>query len=85
MIQVAVIEDERDLQEGLRSLIAGKLGFSFSGVYRPMGEALSGMPPDLLQVALMDIELRGMSDIQKSRLWKESYSEVQVRFRHFRE
>ena len=50
-----------------------------------MGEALSGMPADLLQVALMDIELRGMSDIHKSRLWKESYSGVQVRFRHFRE
>jgi DNA-binding NarL/FixJ family response regulator len=73
MIQVAVIEDERDIREGLRSLIGGTPGFAVSGVYRCMEEALNSMPAALPQVALIDIELRGMSGIQGMRLLKESY------------
>jgi DNA-binding NarL/FixJ family response regulator len=78
MIRVAVIEDDRNIREGLRLLIAGTPGFIVSGVYSSMEEALSGMPAALPQVALIDLELPGMSGIEGMRRLKESHLAVQL-------
>jgi DNA-binding NarL/FixJ family response regulator len=63
VISVIVIEDQRDIREGLRVLINGSAGYSCSVVYRSVEEALAhkGKSPDVL---LVDIGLPGMSGIE---------------------
>ena len=72
-IAVAIIEDRRELREGLAMLINGTEGFECSGAYRSMEDALDNMatsPPDIV---LNDIGLPGMSGIEGIRVLKERY------------
>jgi DNA-binding NarL/FixJ family response regulator len=72
-IKVAIVEDRRELREGLSMLINGTQGFVCSGAYRSMEEALRAMasaPPDIV---LNDIGLPGMSGIEGIRLLKEQF------------
>lgn len=73
-IKVAIVEDRRELREGLGMLINGTEGFVCSGTYRSMEEALSAMaaaaPPDIV---LSDIGLPGMSGIEGIRLLKDRF------------
>lgn len=72
-IQVAIVEDRREIREGLTMLISGTDGFNCAGSYRSMEEALekiSHQPPDIV---LMDIGLPGMSGIEGLRILKERY------------
>lgn len=73
-INVAIVEDRRELREGLSMLINGTEGFVCSGTYRSMEEALSAMaaaaPPDIV---LSDIGLPGMSGIEGIRLLKDRF------------
>jgi DNA-binding NarL/FixJ family response regulator len=73
MITVATIEDRREIRDGLAMLIDGTEGFRCVGRYRSMEEAIAGFrtaPPDL---ALVDIELPGMSGIEGIRLVREQH------------
>jgi DNA-binding NarL/FixJ family response regulator len=76
-IKVAVVEDRRELREGLGMLINGTEGFVCSGTYRSMEETLSAMaaaaPPDIV---LSDIGLPGMSGIEGIRLLKERFPDL---------
>jgi len=73
-INVAIVEDRRELREGLSMLINGTEGFVCPGKYRSMEEALSAMaataPPDIV---LSDIGLPGMSGIEGIRLLKDRF------------
>jgi DNA-binding NarL/FixJ family response regulator len=73
-IKVSIVEDRRELREGLGMLINGTDGFVCSGTYRSMEEALSAMteaaPPDIV---LSDIGLPGMSGIDGIRLLKDRF------------
>src|SRR5262245_3423103 len=62
-IDVAIIEDLREIREGLGILIDGTPGFRCTGRYGSMEEAMAGMrqPP---HVVLIDIGLPGMSGIE---------------------
>jgi DNA-binding NarL/FixJ family response regulator len=66
-LEVVIIEDQRDVREGLAVLIHGTPGFRCTRSYRTMDEALRAMsvltddPPD---VVLTDIGLPGMSGIE---------------------
>jgi DNA-binding NarL/FixJ family response regulator len=78
IITVATIEDRREIREGLALLIDSTDGFHCVGRYRSMEEALDGFetrPPD---VALVDIELPGMSGIEGIRLLRDSYPKMLV-------
>ncbi len=77
-LSVVIVEDQREIREGLRALIDGTGGFRCAGAYRSMEEALDhlrGEPPD---VALLDIGLPGMSGIEGIRLLRERHPAMQL-------
>jgi DNA-binding NarL/FixJ family response regulator len=77
-IKVAIVEDRRELREGLGMLINGTEGFVCSGTYRSMEETLSAVaaaPPDIV---LSDIGLPGMSGIEGIRILKERFPELVI-------
>ena len=73
IIKAAVIDDRRDLREGLRILINGTPGYQCVGSFRSMEEALAQIGRDLPHVVLVDIGLPGMSGIEGIRLLRERY------------
>lgn len=76
VISVAIIEDRREIRDGLAALINGSDGYRCSGSFRSMEEALERIGRDLPDVALVDIALPGMSGIEGIRLLKERYEKV---------
>jgi DNA-binding NarL/FixJ family response regulator len=70
-IRVAIIEDRRELREGLAMLIGGTEGFRCSGKYRSMEEALDAIAAEPPDVVLSDIGLPGMSGVDGIRILKE--------------
>jgi DNA-binding NarL/FixJ family response regulator len=75
-IKVAIIEDRREIRDGLAMLIGGTEGFRCTGAFRSMEEALARINSDLPDVALCDIGLPGMSGIEGMRLLKEQYPQL---------
>ena len=73
MIQVAIIEDQREIRDGLKELIGGADDLRCSSAFGSVEEALSGITSSLPDVALVDIELPGLSGIEGIRLLKERY------------
>jgi len=76
LIRVAIVEDERDIRESLTFLVNGTSGYSCTGSYRSMEEALDGIPRQLPDVVLSDIGLPGMSGIDGVRLLKERHPDL---------
>lgn len=70
-IRVAIIEDLREVREGLQALISGTHGFNCSLSYRTMEEALARISGDKADVILTDIGLPGMSGIEGIRILRE--------------
>jgi len=78
IIAVAIIEDEREVREGVAVLINGTKGYRCTSSYRSMEEALArigGNAPDAVvpDAVLVDIGLPGMSGIEGIRLLKERF------------
>ena len=73
VINVAIIEDQRDIRECLTFLINGTEGYSCTGSYRTMEEALDKIGHQLPDVVLSDIGLPGMDGIEGARILKERY------------
>jgi DNA-binding NarL/FixJ family response regulator len=76
VIKVAIIEDQRDIREGLASLIKFTDGYQCIGSFRSMEEALEKIRFELPHIILVDIGLPGMSGIEGIRLLKESHPEM---------
>ena len=70
IIKGAIIEDLRDIREGLAVLINGTEGFRCTGAFRSMEDALESIERELPDVALVDIGLPGMSGIDGIRILK---------------
>jgi len=70
---VAIVEDRREIREGLAALINGTDGFKCTGAYRSMEEALDRIGNPLPDVTLLDIGLPGMSGIAGLRVLKERH------------
>ena len=77
-IRVAIVEDRREIRDGLATLISGTPGFQCTGAYRSMEEALKRIERDLPDVVLNDIGLPGMSGIDGIRILKERHPDLLV-------
>jgi len=73
---VATIEDRREIREGLAALIDLAPGFECAGRYRSMEEALDGFRNRPADLALVDIELPGMSGLEGMRLLRTQYPKM---------
>jgi DNA-binding NarL/FixJ family response regulator len=72
-IRVAIIEDERDIRECLCLLVNGTDGYTCTGSYRTMEEALEKIPGQMPDVVLSDIGLPGMSGIEGVRILRKRH------------
>ena len=73
IIRAAIVEDQRDIREGLTMLINGTAGYHCTGSYRSMEEALDKIKSDVPDVVLCDIGLPGMSGIDGIRILRERH------------
>jgi DNA-binding NarL/FixJ family response regulator len=73
VVKACIIEDRREIREGLGMLIDATEGFRCTGRYRSMEEALDRIGGDLPDVALVDIGLPGMSGIEGIRILAERF------------
>jgi len=76
-IRVIIIEDMRDVREGLKLLINGSPNFHCVGSYRSVEDALAAIsesePPDII---LTDLGLPGLSGIEGIRLFRQRMPDV---------
>ncbi len=76
VIGVAIVEDQKELREGLSFLINNTPPFECRHVYASMEEALNGIGADPPRVALIDIGLPGLSGIDGVRILRERYPTI---------
>jgi DNA-binding NarL/FixJ family response regulator len=78
VIKVVIIEDLRDIREGLAALLNGTDGFKCVGKFGSMEEALRNISRDLPDVVLSDIGLPGMDGIEGIGILRERYPEMTI-------
>ena len=78
IIKTAIVEDMRDIREGLATLINFTEGFSCTGSYRSMEEAIPRIRHQTPDVLLSDIGLPGMNGIDGIRILKDLYPNMTV-------
>jgi DNA-binding NarL/FixJ family response regulator len=76
VITVAVIEDQREVRDGVAVLINGTKGYRCVGAYRSMEEALGRIGHPVPNAVLIDIGLPGMSGIEGIRILKERFPDL---------
>jgi DNA-binding NarL/FixJ family response regulator len=77
-IRVVLVEDLREVREGLSALINGTGGFRCVGAYYSMESALDGISNEVPDVILTDIGLPGMSGIRGTEILHERYPQVPI-------
>jgi DNA-binding NarL/FixJ family response regulator len=75
-IRVVIIEDRKEIRDGLVALIGGTPEYSCVGDYSSIEEALPRIEAALPDVALVDIGLPGMSGIEGIRLLRERHPAI---------
>lgn len=78
LIKVAIIEDRREIREGLRVLINGTPAHRCTGVFASMEDALGQIGLDAPGVILVDIGLPGMSGIDGIPLLQERCPQARI-------
>ena len=69
-IKTAIVEDIRNIREGLATLINFTDGFTCTGSYRSMEEAIPRIKREVPDVLLSDIGLPGVSGIEGIKILK---------------
>ena len=77
-VKVAIIEDRREIRDGLATLIEFTDGFECTGKFGSMEEAIARIKHDVPDVILSDIGLPGMDGIEGVRILKEQYPDVVI-------
>lgn len=78
MISVAIVEDVKDIREGIAFMVNQAEDCFISGTYPNAEDAVKALIKDPPDVILMDIVLPGMSGIDCVRLIKEKVPSVDV-------
>jgi len=77
-IRVVIIEDLREVREGLTVLINGSHGFRCTASYRTMEDALRHSEVDAPDIVLTDIGLPGMSGIEGIQVLRRRHPDVPI-------
>ena len=77
-IKVAIVEDQREIREGLAQLLSATPGYRCTGAYASMEEALEKLPKNLPDLLLSDIGLPGMDGIRGVGILKERHPELLI-------
>jgi len=78
IIKVAIIEDLREIREGLGQLINTTPGYRCTGIYASMEDAFEKIPHNRPDLVLSDIGLPGMDGIDGIRVLKQKYPELTI-------
>lgn len=78
MISVAIVDDQRDVRDGLRKLLDSTDGFSCTGAYADGKSAIEGIRAAPPKVVLMDVDLPDTSGIECVRTLKQEMPELDV-------
>ncbi len=78
LIRVALVEDDRQVREGLQLLIDSSQTCRCVGTFASAEDALAGLPALAAEVVLMDIHLPGMSGIDCIRHLKSQQPKTQI-------
>ena len=73
---MAIVEDQKELREGLSFLIDSTPPFQCRHVYASMEDALTGIGVDPPRVALLDIGLPGINGIEGVRILRERHPSI---------
>jgi DNA-binding NarL/FixJ family response regulator len=77
-IKVAIIEDQREIRDGLGFLIDSTEGYRLTASFGSIEEALERLGDDLPDVTLVDIGLPGMSGIDGARILKDRWANLSI-------
>lgn len=77
MIKVVIIEDIKEIREGLQMLIDGSDGFMCARTFANAEDAIEQLPDISPDVALMDINLPGINGIEAVRKLKPQCNSTQ--------
>jgi|SRR5437867_3026305 len=77
-IRTSIIEDQREVREGLMTLINSAPGFQCVSTFRTMEEALERIDANLPDVILTDIGLPGMSGVEGIRILRERHNAIPI-------
>lgn len=78
MISVAIVDDQRDIRDGLRKLLDSTDGFTCAGAYADASSAILGIRAAPPNVVLMDVDLPDMSGIECVRTLKRKLPDLDV-------
>lgn len=78
MIEISIIEDDKEIRESLAILIEGTEGFTCISHFGSCEEALKSIEDDVPDVILMDINLPGMTGIEGTKLIKQKLPKSEI-------
>jgi len=77
-VRVTIVEDLREIREGLTALIDGARGFACAGRHRSMESAIEAIGNEQPHVILTDIGLPGMSGIDGIRILRQQAPDTPI-------
>ncbi len=77
-VRVVVIEDERELRDGLQTILNYTPDFICAKTFRAMDEALRYIQPDTADLILTDIGLPRLNGIEGTRILRERFPALPI-------